>query len=191
MTNKATIWAALAAGAMLLAGCEETATKQVRVQAPAMAPSPLPAVDAKTASLPLATGPANLTTLSGETRPQVDVLTQRAQQSFDAGQNEYKTGDLDQARTDFDKALEIIQTSGIPTDSDPRLSKLFDQINDTIHMYELASEQTPQEVESETPSEPAPIDEIADLTLPAGDPATGCEGGEGIDQRSARSSADR
>ncbi len=155
---------------MLLAGCEETATKQVRVQAPAAAPSPLPAVDAKTASLPLASGPANLTTLSGETRPQVDVVTQRAQQSFDAGQNEYKTGDLDQARTDFDKALEIIQTSGIPTDSDPKLSKLFDQINDTIHMYELASEQTPQEVESETPSEPAPIDEIADLTLPAGDP---------------------
>ena len=89
--------------------------------------------------------------------------------SFDAGQNEYKTGDLDQARADFDKALEIIQASGIPQ-TPTRNFRSFRQINDTIHMYEVAAAQAPQEVESETPSEPAPIDEIADLTLPAGDP---------------------
>ena len=155
---------------MLLAGCEETATKQVRVQAPAAAPLPQPAAATSIGTVPLPHEPPNLGKLSGDERPQVDVVIQKAQLSFDAGQNEYKTGDLDRARTDFDQALEIIQASGIHTDSDPKLSKLFDQINDTIHMYELAAEQAPPEVESETPSEPAPIDEIADLTLPAGDP---------------------
>ena len=63
-----------------------------------------------------------------------------------------------------------ILASGFPADSDPRLSKLSDQIGDTIHMYEVAAAQAPRGSESETPSEPAPIDEIADLTLPAGDP---------------------
>jgi membrane-bound lytic murein transglycosylase D len=155
---------------MLLVGCEETVTKQVRVQPPAAAPSPQPAVEMATTPLPLASAPPNLANLSTDVRPQVEVVIQKAQLSFDAGQNEYKTGDLDQARADFDKSLDIIQASGIPTDSDPKLSRLFDEINDTIHMYEIASEQAPPEVESETPSEPAPIDEIADLTLPAGDP---------------------
>ena len=154
-----------------MAGCEETATKQVHVQPPAAAPMPQqPATNTTTAPLPLNVGAPNLAKLSVDTRPQVEIVIEKAQLSFDAGQNEYKTGDLDQARNDFDQALEIIQASGIPTDSDPKLSKLFDQINDTVHMYELAAAQAPPEVESETPSEPAPIDEIADLMLPSGDP---------------------
>ncbi len=170
MTNKATIWAAVAAGAILLVGCEETGPKQVHVQPPAATPAPHPAVVTTVDPLPLPARTPDLAYLSSDPRPLVDAVIQKAQLSFDAGQNEYKGGDLDEARADFDKSLEIIQASGIPTDSDPRLSKLFDQINDTIHMYELASSQAPQDVESETPSEPAPIDEIADLTLPAGDP---------------------
>ena len=170
MRSKVTIWAAVAAGAILLAGCEETGPKQVHVQAPAATPAPRPPTEAAVAVLPLPASVPDLDYLAGDPRPQVDIVIQKAQLSFDAGQTEYKGGDLDKARTDFDRSLDIIQASGIPTASDPRLSKLSDQINDTIHMYEMASAQAPEEVESETPSEPAPIDEIADLTLPAGDP---------------------
>src|SRR5580658_4767436 len=166
--SKFPIWIGAAVVAMLLAGCEETATKQVHIQPPAAAPAPRPAI--VVAELPLPADPPNLAFLSSDPRPQVEIVIQKARLSFDAGQNEYKGGDLDKARADFDKALDIIDASGIPTDSDPRLSKLTDEINDTIHMYELAAAQTPENVESETPSEPAPIDEIADLTLPAGDP---------------------
>ena len=168
--KRVTIWAAVAAGVVLLAGCEETATKPVRAQVPAAAPMPAAAPALTIGAVPVPHDTPNLSKLSGDTRPEVDVVIEKAQASFDAGQNEYKTGDLDQARNDFDQALQTIQASGIPPESDPKLSKLFDQINDTIHMYEIAAAQEPQEVESETPSEPAPIDEIADLTLPAGDP---------------------
>ncbi len=68
--------------------------------------------------------------------------------------------------------MNLILLSGFQAESDPRLSKLFDQIGETLHAYQLTSGQVGEEEaeETATPARPAPIDEIADLTLPAGDP---------------------
>jgi membrane-bound lytic murein transglycosylase D len=54
-------------------------------------------------------------------------------------------------------------------DSDPRLSDLFDQIGETLHSYERSAQQDAEEEEAGTGT-PAPIDELADMTLPKGDP---------------------
>jgi len=68
----------------------------------------------------------------------------------------------------------VILTSGFQKDSDPRLAKLFDEIGDAVPSEDLAvtkEDAVDQGENSDTPSQPAPIDEIADLNLPAGDPS--------------------
>lgn len=169
MKRRATIWVFLAAGAISLAGCEETATKQVRVPPPAAAPAPTP--DYARQPLPLSDPPLDPTLQAFYLRPAIDVLVDKVQAGFDAGQQALQAGNTQQAQTDFDHAVDLILTSGFQKDSDPRLAKLFDEIGDAVPSEDLnVSKDAATDEESDTPSEPAPIDEIADLTLPAGDP---------------------
>jgi membrane-bound lytic murein transglycosylase D len=167
MTYRATFWVTLAAGTLLLTGCEETATKQVRVAPPAATPAQLPQNVRE--PLPFPQHAVSFISLQGSTRPAIDILIEKVQESFDAGQKEYKAGNLENARADFDQAVNLILSSGFQIDDDSRLSDLFDQIGESMHSYELDAAQSAEDEEAETPSTPAPIDEIADLTLPAGD----------------------
>ncbi len=176
LKRRTAIWVLLAAGALVLPACEETAKKEVHVQPPAVAPKPAPAEVNQ--PLPLAQPPVQPALLAQSTRPAIDILVERVQAGFDAGEKAYQAGDLDKARADFEGAANLILTSGFQADSDPRLSKLFDQIGDAVESHGLYVDQgsadeesaSGTESESETPSVPAPIEEIADLTLPAGDP---------------------
>ena len=170
MKRKATIWVLLAAGAMGIAGCEETATKQVRVPPPAAAPAPSYARQALPFT-PLAPDPALEAFYA---RPAIDIVVDKVQASFDAGKKALEAGDADQAQTDFDHAVDVILTSGFQKDSDPRLAKLFDEIGDAVPSEDLdlaVAKDAASDEESDTPSQPAPIEEIADMTLPAGDPS--------------------
>ena len=170
MKRKATIWVLLAAGAMGIAGCEETATKQVRVPPPAAAPAPSYTHQALPFT-PLAPDPALEAFYA---RPTIDIVVDKVQASFDAGKKALEAGDADQAQTDFDHAVDVILTSGFQKDSDPRLAKLFDEIGDAVPSEDLdlaVAKDAASDEESDTPSQPAPIEEIADMTLPAGDPS--------------------
>ena len=170
MKRRATIWVLLAAGAMGIAGCEETATKQVRVPPPAAAPVPSYARQALPFT-PLAPDPALEAFYA---RPAIDIVVDKVQASFDAGKKALEAGDADQAQTDFDHAVDVILTSGFQKDSDPRLAKLFDEIGDAVPSEDLdlaVAKDAASDEESDTPSQPAPIEEIADMTLPAGDPS--------------------
>jgi len=170
MKRRATIWVLLAAGAMGIAGCEETATKQVRVPPPAAAPAPSYARQALPFT-PLAPDPALEAFYA---RPAIDIVVGKVQASFDAGKKALEAGDADQAQTDFDHAVDVILTSGFQKDSDPRLAKLFDEIGDAVPSEDLdlaVAKDAASDEESDTPSQPAPIEEIADMTLPAGDPS--------------------
>lgn len=168
MKLRATTWIILTAGMLSVAGCEQTATKQVKVRPPAVAPAPEPAYARQ--PLPLSDRSANVSSLASDSRPAIDVLVAKVQASYNAGQQELKAGAFDRAESDFDHAVKLILTSGFQADSDPRLSKLFDELGEAVRSDEFSAQTTSQPVESETPAEPAPIDEIADLTLPAGDP---------------------
>src|SRR5208282_4283819 len=168
MKRVLTIGVTLAASALLLAGCEETATKAIHVQPPAAAPAPAPNYARQ--PLPLAERPANSARLIPAPEPAIDVLVEKVQARFDAGQQEYKAGSPDKAQAEFDGAADLMLKSGFQPDSDPRLAKLFDQLGDVVSSDQLAAMEDSQTEDSETPAEPAPIEEIADMTLPAGDP---------------------
>jgi membrane-bound lytic murein transglycosylase D len=150
--------------AALLAGCEDSAKRPVHVSPPAQTPAPELAL---IRNLPLARGP--ITPLTFKPEPAMVALLAKAGASFDAGEAAYKTGNLDAAREDFDRAVDLILASGYSVDSDPRLKALFDHIVETVHRYELEAAQ--ESAGSEPAGETAPIEEIADLELPAGNPA--------------------
>ena len=170
MKRWVTISALLAAGTLLMAGCQETGSKQVRVRPPAAAPAPPPPVVPANAQqpLPLPGHMASSVSLRPDPRPAIDILVEKVQASFDAGQREYRAGNSEKAAANFNYAVNLILKSGFQVDSDPRLSKLFDQLGERVHSGEFSAANT--EEEPETPAEPAVIDEIADIALPEGDP---------------------
>jgi peptidoglycan lytic transglycosylase D len=157
-----------AVGMLFLTGCEQTATKAVHVQPPA--PTPVPASQDALQRLPLSSNPANSVWITSRPRPAIDVLVENVQSDYDAGESAYKAGNLDLAQADFDRAVDRILQGGFQADADPRLGKLFDQLSSVVNSDELAALAGTNQEESEAPAQPAPIDEIADLTLPAGDP---------------------
>ena len=168
MKLRPTIWMILAVSGLLLAGCEATATKQAKVRPPAATPSPEP--NYTRLPLPFPNRPADLLPLSRDARPAIDILVAQVQASYDAGQRHYDAGAHDKAQSDFDHAVNLILASGFQVDFDPRLSKLFDKLGEAVQSGEMSALQTSQDQEAETPAEAAPIDEIADMKLPAGDP---------------------
>jgi membrane-bound lytic murein transglycosylase D len=167
MRGSAKICAVLAAATLSFVGCEDTAKKPVQVRAPAATPAPTPSYVLE--PLPLPQHPVSPDALAPPTRPAIDTLVAKVQASYDAGQTDFKAGNLEKAQEDFDRAADQILKSGFPADSDPRLSKLSDQIGEADQTGDLNVSKDSAD-ESDTPAEPAAIDEIADLTLPAGDP---------------------
>jgi membrane-bound lytic murein transglycosylase D len=158
-----------AAAALLLGGCDDSSKNTVKVR-PA-APVPL-----QTQTLPENLPFPQYTDFNAfnliDRRSRVEILVERMQANYTAGQRSYAAGDTDEARKLFNRAVDMVQESGIPADSDIQLSELFDQIVDTMRSYDLDNTEA-DETDNTTQgmSEPAPIDEIADLTtLPSGDP---------------------
>src|ERR1700722_1989020 len=170
------IWVVLAAGACLLAGCNDTASRPAQVRAPAPTPTPVATPSYATEPLPVPLRAAAATDKNFQKRPAIDILVAGVQAVYDAGQAQLQAGHRDKAQEKFDLAADMILKSGFPADYTPELSKLSDEIGEASQPSDLTaantagSAQDSDEEESETPAEPAPIDEIADLTLPAGDP---------------------
>ncbi len=161
-------WAGIAAvGIVSLAACNDTvSSKQTKARPPAATPAPIPEFVRE--PLPFPEQIPNLAALY-DTRPQIDVLIDKVQVIFNTAQKEYKSGDFDKAHADYDRAVELLLASGFQVDSDPRLSDLFDQIGETLHSYERSAKQEADEEEEGTGT-PAPMDALADMTLPKGDP---------------------
>jgi membrane-bound lytic murein transglycosylase D len=142
------------------AGCDDAAKRTVRVRPPAENPVPeMPA-----GLLPLARQEQQ-TSLLPAPRSGLDILVEEVQAAFASGEQNYKAGHLDKARRDFDRALDWLLMSGYDLHSDPRLENLFDHIVDTVHAQEIAAFREGDGF-TEQRSEPAAIDEIADLTFP-------------------------
>jgi membrane-bound lytic murein transglycosylase D len=161
-------WAGIAAaGILALAGCDDTvSSKQAKARPPAATPAPIPEFVRE--PLPFPEHTVSLASLY-DTRPSIDILVDQVQVIFNTAQKEYKSGEFDKAHANYDHAVELILASGFQVDSDPRLSDLFDQIDETLHSYERSAQQEAEEEEKDTGT-PAPIDDLADMTLPKGDP---------------------
>lgn len=98
-------------------------------------------------------------------REAIEILLDSVEAAFQSGEESYKAGHLDKARRDFDRAVDWILMSGIRLDEDPRLEALFHRVVETVHAYEAAAFREGDGFR-EPESEPAAIDEIAEMDFP-------------------------
>src|SRR5215207_8105541 len=111
-------------------------------------------------------------------RPQpvdpVTALIGTSQKHFEAGQRELTLGHLDRARTEFDRAVDVLLESPYGARTDARMREHFDRLIDRISAYEVTS-LAKGDGFAEQKYEPASIDEllkIATFPKPAAEPET-------------------
>lgn len=111
--------------------------------------SPIPAAPAPSVEQPVQPPPPDAT----------EVLISDSQKHFEAGERELKLGHLERARSEFDRAIEVLLESPRGARSEPRLREYFDRLVDRISAFELIA-LAEGDGFTEKPSEPASIDEL-------------------------------
>jgi membrane-bound lytic murein transglycosylase D len=119
--------------------------------APAQA-VPKPQAPESPATIPVSTPPAS--------DPIADLIAQ-AEMQYQAGLANYKAGNSDAAKQNFDDAFNTLLDSNLDIRSDGRLQQEFDRMVEGVDRLDLGG--TPQDADAQK-SEPAPIDETNGIT---------------------------
>lgn len=123
---------------LLLDGCtprqQSKAPSKAAPQATAPALAAPSAVPAKSAAARAPQGPAAAPT-PGQQR--VQTLIDQVERAYADGQADYHKGDLAAAKTQFDRAVDLMLTSGIDIHSDPRLQQEFERVVDEVNSLEM------------------------------------------------------
>jgi len=98
----------------------------------------------------------------------IDELLAEAEAALVRGEEHLAAGHLESAREEFDRAVDLLLTSGYDLREEPRLRFAFDRLVDRIHQLERAALRDTAAA-GEPPEVPAPLDEmveVAPLTFP-------------------------
>src|SRR3984957_9760473 len=150
----------LAAASLLLNGCvpEDTVSKSTvkppQATAPALKPSQ-PTVSAAASAPALAAPPAT---------PQVQALIDSVESAYQSGVANYHAGQLKAAKTDFDRAVDLMLSSNLDLRTQPQLHDEFDRVVDAVNTLEM--EALKQGNGFAPKIEPAPVDIANDVTFP-------------------------
>jgi peptidoglycan lytic transglycosylase D len=99
----------------------------------------------------------------------IAALIQTSQDHFAAGERELKLGHLERARSEFDRAVDVLLESPYGARTDARMREHFDRLVDRINAHEVTA-LAQGDGFSETKTEPASIDEILTIaTFPRPD----------------------
>lgn len=143
--------------AFSLAGCAPTASTSARNVAPQSIAPALAPVE-QTAPSP-APAPPPLT----REQQRVRVLIQQVDDAYARGEADYRKGLLVEAKQEFDRAVDLMLTSGIDIKSDAQLQEEFDRIVDGVSALEMeALKQGNGFVPKE---EPTPAEAAEDVTF--------------------------
>ena len=154
-------WLTLIVASLVLAmvSCETAEKKKTTTNPPAQALAPKatqPAQPAAPAKIP------DAATANGDA---ADALIARVEQELQAGQANYAAGRLEDARANFDKAVDLLLESPLDIHSNERLQAELDKVIDSSHTLEMAALKEGEGL-AEQKSEPAPIDEANSITFP-------------------------
>ena len=142
--------------AVLLNGCATAEKHTTAVQAPAP-PSPQ-------AAPPLNT-PAPITPPPPSASDPADTLVKQVEEMYAAGMNDYRAGNLEKAKDEFDQALAALLESDLNVQADERLGSEFDNIVESIYAAEAASLEHGDSLSPHN-YEPAPLESFSGLTFP-------------------------
>jgi membrane-bound lytic murein transglycosylase D len=144
--------------ALLMAGCTPTQhTNSAQKASPqATAPAlPGPATD-KAQS-------ANAQTAKTQQEQRVQSLIGEAENAYADGQANYRKGNLPAAKSAFDRAVDLMLSSGIDIKGDPQLQDEFDRVVDGVNALEM--EALKQGNGFAPKEEPSPSDVAGDVTF--------------------------
>ncbi|HEY4382160.1 MAG TPA: transglycosylase SLT domain-containing protein [Acidobacteriaceae bacterium] len=136
-----------------------------------------PVVDAKATAPPIAVSaqppaPAPVTTQSVDNAAQTartQQLIAQVEGTYRSGVANYRGGRLEAARADFNRAVDLMLTSGMDLKSDPLLSEEFEQLLNKINTLEMSA--LKQGTGFSAPIEAAPLDAADEVTFPPADAA--------------------
>jgi peptidoglycan lytic transglycosylase D len=94
-----------------------------------------------------------------------DFILRRAEDRFAAGKKAIQDGRTGEARSEFDKAIEILLNAPEETAERPRLEKRLQEMIDAIYRYD-AGELGANEPATEAASDGRPIDDLLEMTFP-------------------------
>ncbi len=163
----------LCAPALLLTGCPDDSgavqsTTPANATAPALPGYGKPGNAAQQASAAEASTNAKQNAEAAAYAQKVQRLIDAAEQAYRSGVTDYQQNRLDAARSDFDRAVDMMLASGMNLKEDPQLSDEFDHLVDAINTLELAALKLGNGLTP--PLEVAPVDVVNGETLTA-DPA--------------------
>ena len=101
----------------------------------------------------------------------VGELIAQAEQHYQAGLFNYHAGNTEQAKQDFDQALNSLLDSKLDVRSDDRLEKEFDRIVQGVNEVYPGGTSDAETAQEQQKSEPAPIDETSGIA-PTADAST-------------------
>ncbi len=132
-------------------------TSAAPAPAPQKAPDPAPAQPAVVQSSP-----------SPETLPKPDPVADavaNAEKQYTAGEEKFKAGDLQAAKRNFDHAADLLLQSSAEIRSDERVQHELERVLEAVNRPELAAFQS-DTAAPQPKAEPAPIDEVNEVTPP-------------------------
>jgi membrane-bound lytic murein transglycosylase D len=137
--------------------------------------NPKPQVSATPPPAPVAaSAPQSPVTLKPAVDP-VSALIATSQQHFEAGQRELEAGHLEQARHEFDRAVDVLLEAPYGARTDARLREHFDRLIDRVNAYEVTA-LAQGDGFAEKRYEAAPLDDLlksfTTFPAPAADAAT-------------------
>ncbi len=143
---------------MLLAGCPQ---QQATPAAPAKSTAPAITTPAATPAPALTT--AQSVDLAAKAYKAQQLINQ-VEGTYRSGVDNYRGGRLEAARSDFDRAVDLMLTSGMDLKTDPQLSDEFEQLLNKINTLEMAA--LKQGTGFSAPIEAAPLDAADEVTFP-------------------------
>jgi membrane-bound lytic murein transglycosylase D len=143
---------------LLLAGCVPTQPTSSSAGAKQQATAPaLPAAASPQAATPAAPPPLT------KEQKRVGQLIRQVEDAYAKGQAAYRKGQLLEAKTEFDRAVDLMLASGIDIKGDSQLQDEFDRIVDGVNALEMeALKKGNGFVPNE---EPTPADVASDVTF--------------------------
>jgi membrane-bound lytic murein transglycosylase D len=113
---------------------------------------------------PATTTPAQTADAAAKTA-KVQQLINKAEAAYRSGVDNYRAGHLDEARLDFDSAVDLMLTSGMDLKADPQLADEFDHLLNAVNSLEMAA--LKQGNGFSPVLEAAPLDAANEVTFPA------------------------
>jgi membrane-bound lytic murein transglycosylase D len=141
--------------ALLLAGCAQPQPAAAPVQEQPQATAP---------ALPAPPPPVPLAQIAAaEKQRRIQMLIHQVDAAYAAGESNYRRGKLPEAKTDFDRAVDLMLLSGIDIKSETLLQEEFDRILDGVNALEMQA--LKQGNGFVAPEEPTPADVASEVTF--------------------------